>query len=69
LINSHPEPDNDNDTTNDGSVRRFFSKNDVSCCDVENGGQWSADVVEGDADVFKTQVVECDHGHEHNWER
>ena len=64
LIDSHPETNDDNEATDDGPERRFLPENEVRRRHVEDGREGAADVVEGNADVFQTQVVEDDHGHE-----
>ena len=68
LIDSKIEASKDNSTTCHSSKTCLLAKNEICEEDVKHCGQAPSDVVERDANVPKTQVVECDHPDEDNGE-
>lgn len=67
MIHPEPEAEDDDDAADDGPDRGLLAKDDVGRGHVEDRRQGPAYVVEWDADVLETQVVEGDHGHEDDW--
>ena len=53
-LGSHKETADDNEQTEDGSERGRASENELAQSNVEDNGQGSSDIVEGDLDVSQT---------------
>jgi len=62
-LNSHAETANDKNQAASGSESRRASQNYITQNDIEDKGQASCDVIEGDFYPFQAKVIEGYHSH------
>lgn len=62
-LGSNEETSNDNEKTGKCFGTGCHSQNEKGEESIEDNGERSRDAVEGDFDIFETEVVEGDHAH------
>ena len=69
LINAKIETSNNSSTATNGTQWCFLAKDEVSHQNIEDRSQTPSNVIEGDTNILKTEIVEGDHANKDNGER